>query len=126
MNNELNINANNTTNVSTGNFNIKIGKFSAMGVELENVELNASATITDEKVKVECDFVAKMFGQLLAKFGDHITNLMDAEADNVRARKERIEAEVETEKQRAAQYKAEAEYYNAKTNKLNNEGNDNE
>lgn len=113
MNNELNINANNTTNISTGNLNVKLGKLSACGIELENIELNANMTITDENVKTQCDFVAKMFGQLLAKFGDHINNMMDAETDNVRARKARIEAEVETEKQRAAQYAAEEEYYKA-------------
>lgn len=123
---ELVVNTNTNVNVSTGNFNVKIGKLSAMGVELEDVELNASATITDENVKLECDFVAKMFGQLLAKFGDHINQMMEAEADNVRARKARIEAEVETEKQRAAQYAAEAAYYAAKTEKLNKEGNANE
>lgn len=118
---ELNITSNNTTNISTSNLNVKLGKLSACGIELENIELNANVIITDENVKTQCDLVGKLFGQLLAKFGDHITNMMDAETDNVCARKARIDAEVETEKQRAAQYKAEAEYYNAKTNKLNKE-----
>lgn len=121
---ELNINSN--SNVSTSNLNVKLGKLSACGIDLENIELNANMVITDENVKLQCDFVAKMFGQLLAKFGDHINQMMEAEADNVRARKARIEAEVETEKQRAAQYAAEAAYYAAKTEKLNKEGNANE
>jgi hypothetical protein len=126
MNNELNINANNTTNVSAGTFNIKVGKLSAMGVVLENVELNASATITDEKVKVECDFVGTLFGQLLTKFGDHINNRIEAETENVKARKALIKAEAETETAEAEYYTAQAEYYKAKTEKLNKEDNDND
>lgn len=135
---ELNINANNTTNVSTSNLNVKLGKLSACGIELENIELNANMIITDENIKTQCDFVGKLFGQLLAKFGDHINDLMDAETDNVRARKNLIEEEVETEKQRAAQYAAEVEtekkraeqyaaeaaYYNARTEKIKGENND--
>lgn len=97
------------TNVSTGALHIHIGSLSVAGVELKEVACDVTSTITDKNVEVQCDFVGKLLGQLIAKFGDSIKANLDAAAENTKARTKQYEAEAETEAARKAKYEAETE-----------------
>ena len=97
------------TNISAASLHIHIGSLSVAGVELKEVACDINSTITDKNVEVQCDFVGKMIGQLIAKFGDSINTNIDVDAECGRARVKRIEAETETELARKAYYEAEAE-----------------
>lgn len=106
------------TNVSTGQLHIHIGSLSVAGVELKEVACDITSTITDKNVEVQCDFVGKMIGQLIAKFGDSIKANLDAAAENTKARTKQYEAEAETEAARKAKYDAEAETERVRKEKL--------
>lgn len=97
------------TNVSTGALHIHIGSLSVAGVELKEVACDITSNITDKNVEVQCDFVGKMIGQLIAKFGDSIKANIDAAAENTKARTKYYESEAETEAARKAKYEAETE-----------------
>ena len=111
------------TNVSTGSLHVHIGSLSVAGLELQDVACEITSTITDKNVEVQCDFVGKMLGQLIAKFGDSIKANIDAAAECNRARVKRIEAEVETEAARKAQYEAETETEKVRKEKIEAEFN---
>ena len=109
------------TNVSTGALHIHIGSLSVAGVELKEVACDITSTITDKNVEVQCDFVGKMIGQLIAKFGDSIKANLDAAAENTKARTKYYEAEAEAEASRKAKYDAEVETEKARRAKIDAE-----
>ena len=82
------------TNTSNAQLGIRIGELSYAGVTLKNVEAHASSVVTDENVKVQCDTVMKFLGQLVAKFGDSVNDLIRAEVENTKARKKFYEAQI--------------------------------
>ena len=97
------------TNVSTGSMHVHIGSLSVAGIELKEVACDVTTTITDKNIEVQCDFVGKLLGQLIAKFGDSIRDNIDAAAEYTKTRTKLIEAEIETEASKKAKYDAEAE-----------------
>ena len=116
-NNEIN------NNLNTASVNIKVGKLSFANFELNDVDVTAQAVVTDERVKVECDFAGKILMNLLAKFGDVLVDRINAETECTRSRKSMYEDEAATQKARAKMYDAEAEKYAAEAAKFKAETN---
>ena len=93
---------------NTGCAEISIEEFSYKGVTLKGLHAHAHAEFTDEKVRVETDACMKLFGQLLGEFAPSIVKLIDAEAENTKARHALYEAQTKEAEARAAKYEAEA------------------
>lgn len=123
MNNNKHIDRNASLNINmpkkeinTGCAEICIEEFSYKGITLKGLRAHAHAEFTDEKVRVEADAAMKLIGSLLGEFGPSLIKLMEAEAENTKARHAWYEAQAKAEEARAAKYEAEAKAAEHKCN----------
>ena len=102
--------------INTGCAEISIEEFSYKGVTLKGLHAHAHAEFTDEKVRVETDAAMKLIGNLLGEFGPSLVKLMEAEAENTKARIAYYESQAKAEEARAKKYEAEAKAFEHKCN----------
>ncbi len=127
-NNGKNFDRNNNLNLNmpkresnTGCAEICIEEFSYKGIALKGLRAHAHVEFTDEKVRVETDACMKLFSQLIGTFGDSLIDMMNANTENIRARKAVIEQKIKTETERTAREEAEKKYYEAKCSEVERE-----
>ena len=108
-------------NMSTGHSVIKIGKVSFKGFVLEDFEATAHLECTDENCRIETDAAMDFLRTIVGTFGDSLIDMMKANTENIRARKEVIEQEIKTEAERTAREEAEKKYYDAKCREVERE-----
>ena len=85
----LNANVNVNTpkqNVSTGNFHFEVEELNYGGISLKGLKGHIGSTITDENVRIQADFAGKLFGQLIAKFGDALVDNIKVNTERQRQR----------------------------------------
>lgn len=103
-NNEVAINIP-QTNVSRGSMSIHVGELTVTGVSLKDLHVEATAVITDENIRVQCDYTFKIVQQLLGKFGDSLVGLLQTEVEVAKSRKAMYEAQTKEIEARAAKSK---------------------
>lgn len=123
------------TNVSHTGFHFEVEELNYGPVSLKGLKGNFGSTITDENVRLQCDFVGKLFQQLIGKFGDAVVDNIKVNSERQRQRikdadkefdaehkydearekraQEEHEAELKYKESQTEYYKKQAEYYDA-------------
>ena len=126
----INVNANVNApqaNVSTGGIHFEIAELNYGSISLKGLKGNIESTITDENVRLQCDFVGKLFQQLVGKFGDCIVDNINANTERQRQRIKEADREFEQEhkyddareKRRQEEHEADLKYKESQTKYYN-------
>ena len=130
------------TNVSHAGFHFEVEELNYGSISLKGLKGNIESTITDENVRLQCDFVGKLFQQLVGKFGDCIVDNINVNTERQRQRiknddrdfeaehkyddakekrrQEEHEADLKYKESQTEYYKKQAEYYDAQAKEQKN------
>lgn len=115
------------TNVSHTGFHFEVEELNYGPVSLKGLKGNFGSTITDENVRIQADFVGKLFQQMITKFGDAIVDNIRSNTERQRQRikeadrefeaehkydQENHEADMKYKEEQTRYYASQAKYYN--------------
>ena len=108
---------NNTNNVNTANFELKLESIEFKGVTLKGLTVSGRADFSDEKVRMETEGAVTLMKALFAFADSKLDRLIDhaieTNTKRVELRQKEFDRENELLKARVAAKKAECEYWKA-------------